>query len=457
MIVKTKEFDRRFNQDLYWIEINRRLPLQDKGSYKIKEWGDIVTDIDLQARVYFSPKLIDIISSVLYKNRGNRSPFTFVHLTVGMCKGFELPWGIDDNGGCDYDPKRAMVWYNNFTNSKLVPSYILNYIQEKLFSDNMKIRNLIDIENALQPYSEIVWSEDDIRRGFVDIRDNRYYLLDAMKTETPVLEYVYYYQGKYVAIDVGLVDKKFAVPPSGEMYRYYMDDWYKVMKTFRWKLTEGDRVNYFQTMNTITQMIAMKYQIGFIEKLGKEKVLHPRDFDTLLYSMYKQLDQMGINHKGIKLSEICNYLYEQVNDTLKSSVLFYANKLDSVAKEKILQRLERGVESQIPSTQEQLVARRKVGIQCPFFPTDLDEYDKLTELSIRLDMDVDKVVDCFFKVATEMNNSISQVIKDVVQTNTFSIMTMGSEVVLNEDGQEKGRYPIGDKKKLQAYILLKRI
>jgi hypothetical protein len=72
-------------------------------------------------------------------------------------------------------------------------------------------------------------------------------------------------------------------------------------------------------------------------------------------------------------------------------------------------------------------------------------------------MDVDRVVDCFSKVAVEMDKSIPQVIKNVVQTNTFSIIVMGSEVVLNEGGQEKGRYPIGDKEKLQAYILLKRI
>ena len=457
MIIKTKDFDRQFHNDLHWITLNRNLPLQQKGSYKVKEFGDLITDIDLQALVYLNPKLIDIISGVLSKNRGGKSPFTFIHMSVGTYKGFELPWSIDDSGGCNYDPQLAREWFEQFKISALVPGHVLSYMENKLFSDDMRIRNLIDIENIIHPYAEIVWSEDDIRRGFVQRGSDRYYLLDEMKTETPVLEYVYHYRdAEYVAIDVGMVDKKFRVPPNGAMYRYYMDDWYKVMKTYRWKLAAADRPAYFQTMNGITKLIALKYQIGFIEKLSFFNVLPKHDMDALYDSTYAELDQMGVKYTGRKLSELVDVLYEQVNIVLRDSILFYANLLEPVEKEKILLRLARGAEARIPTTQKQLTDRRTVGVKCPFFPTDMDEYSFLTELALKLDMDVDRVVNCFSQVAIEMHKPVSQVIKDVIQPNNLSLVTTDTEVVLNEHGQVKARYPIADKGKLQAYILLKR-
>jgi hypothetical protein len=456
-LLKTKEFDQQFNRDLHFITINSRLPLWQKGSFKTKEWGDIVTDIDMTARVYFTPKLIDIVSNVLRKNRGGRSPFTFIHMAVGRYDGYDVPWTIDNNGGCDYEPQRTKVWFDTFKNSGLVPPYVMSYIQSKLFTDNMRISNLIDIENALNPYAEIVWTENDISKGFVQRGDKRYYLLNAMKTETPVLEYVYHYRGnEYVAIDVGLVDKKFTVPITDKMYRYYMDDWYKIMKTFRWKLPKSYKEAYFQTMNEITQLIALKYKIGLVEKLTKSNVLPPQQINALLDSTYVELDLLGINHKGIQLSVIANYLYEEVNKKLADSVQIYADKLVGSEQKKVFDRLSRGAQAQIPATQEQLATRRRTGIQCPFFATELDEYEQLTILAIHMDMDVELVVNCFSQVSIQLGKSVSQVIKDVVQPNDFSILVDGDEVILREHGQEKGRYSIRDKSKLQAYVLLKR-
>lgn len=449
-VIKTKDFDQKFNHDIDWITLNRRLPLWQKGSYKVKEFGDFVTDIDLTARVYFNAQLINIISGVLRKNQDVRSPFTFIHMSVGKYDGYDVPWSIDDKGGCDFDPVKAKTWFDNFKISGLVFPSTLEYIDNKLFASKMTIQNLIDIENILHPYAEIVWYENDIRRGFVMNKNKRYNLLDEMKTETPVLEYVYTYGDEYVAIDVGLVDRNFVVPPSGKMYSYYTEDWYKIMKSFRWKLPEEDKPTYFDVMNTITLLIVLKYQIGLIEKLEKSKVLPVKN---LINNTYTQLYNLGINFHGKTLRQIDEYLYEQVNKKLKDSVMHYATKLKST---EILLHLARGVDAQIPTTQEEIKLRRSVGVKCPFFPTDMDEFEQLTILAIRLDMDSTHVINCFSQVAIKLGKPVAQVIKDVVQNNDFSIISMDDEIILREHNIEKGRFHIKHKTTLQSYIILKR-
>lgn len=456
VLVKTKEFDIRFQQDKSWLEINRRIPLLEKGSYKVKEWGDIVTDIDLQAHVYFNSRLLDIIANVVSKNRRYNSPFIFMYMSVGKYDGYEVPWNIDESGDCDYNPEKVKVWWEEFKNTNLIPKDIKNYIFSKLFSDNMRISKLIDVENALHPYAEILWTENDIRKGFIDNNGKRYYLLHEMKTETPVLEYIYNYQNnEYVSIDVGLVDKKFAIPPIGKMYRYYTQDWYKIMKSFRWKIPTNKRTDYFKVMNEITILISLKHQLNLIQKLIKHKILSSQRINDFLNATYTELNKLSINYKGKQLNEIENYLYEEVNKKLENNVLVYANKIQDPERKKILNRLIRGAQAQIPVMQDQLLIRHRAGIQCPFFAVELNEYEKLTALAMRLDINVDLVVNCFSQIAIQLRKSVSQLTDEVIHDNGLSLLEIGGEVILRENGKERGKYMLSDKKKVQMYVLLK--
>lgn len=458
-IIKTKKFDQKLNNDISWITINKYQPLQISGSYKVKEWGDIITDIDYKARVYFTPKLLDIISNIIHKNKSKKSPFTILHMTAGKYDGYEVPWTIDETGGCDFDPTRAKEWFKLFKTKNLVTSNDLKYIEAKLFSDNMKIQNLIDIGYVLWKHYLIIWNLDDIHRGFVERKGKRYYLLEQMKTKIPVLRIIYHYQeNKYVSIDLSLIDKKYKIPITMEMYRYYTNDWYKIMKSFRWKLPKEERVEYFKVMNSITKMIAIKYQLDFIELLKKYKGLTPIETDRLLVDLYEQIDScyvLGNDYRNLGLTVISTMLYEQVNKTLRDYVLFYANKLPSQHKNRILLYLKRGIESQIPVTYKEIKKRSAVGIKCPFFPTDMNEFEELIQLAIKLDMKTDLVVNCFSQVAVKLGKSVPSVIKDVIKTNNLSLFVGDKDIILRDNGKEIGKYPVEYKKKLQAYILLK--
>ena len=472
MVIKTKEFDRQLSRDVSWITINRKLPLWQKGSYKIKEWGDTISDIDFQARVYLTPQLINIITGVIRKNSRPSSPFMFIHMSVGKYKEYEVPWTIDEHGGCDFDLKRAHDWLDWFIEQNLVPQSTISYITSKLYSESMKIRDLIDVENVLHPYAEIIWRLEDINRGFVERDGHRYYLLDQMKKETPVMEYIYRYKGDgYVAIDVGLVDKKYKTGPTEKMYRYYTDDWYKIMKSFRWKLNEDDKPGYFAAMRQVDDLISLKYTIGLIQKLEKHKLLPRNERVKMVLNVYKGLDkiineeykyddhirevirELG-NYNEISFPELGNFMYEKINHILKKYVLYYASKLKDGDRETALLYLHRGVESQIPTSQETIKSRSNVGVKCPFFSTSMDDLEKLMGLAVRMDLPHEKIIDCFSQVSTQLGLSVTDIIQEVVGDNNLSIVSGSDGVIFREHGIEKGVYLHDDKDALRAYILL---
>lgn len=388
------------------------------------------------------------------KNRSHNSPFTFIHMAVGRYVGYEVPWTIDDRGGCQFDPERAKRWFQWFRTQNSVSSVTLKYIEHKLSGD-MTIKDLIDIENALHPYAEIIWSEDDIRRGFVVRYGTKYFLLQEMKTETPVLEYLYEYQGSYVAVDVGLVDKNYKVPPSGAMYRFYMQDWYKVLKTMRWKVEDQYKDEYFAEMIKINTLSALKYQVELVLKIQKGNTLPQNRFDRLYNQTLEELKQVGIELSGRELIQISHLLYERINEELKNKVMYFAELVGENERAKVILRLKRGVEAQIPTSQEKMRQRHNAGIQCPFFPTDMEEYEKLLDLAQRMDMNPDLVVNCFSDSAIKLGKPVHEVVDELVKDNGLSVREEGDEVVLYQHGTVKGRYALGDKSKLQAYVLLK--
>jgi hypothetical protein len=453
MLIKTREFDNKFNQEVKWITPDQKRSLWQKGSYKIKEWGEIVTDIDLQANVRFDSSLIDILSRMLYNLRVKHSPFIFIRMAVGRYKGYKLPWVINDKGSCDFNLNKAKAWFVWFKDHKMVPDRVLEYIREKLSAPELRISDLIDIENAIQPYAEINWLEDDIRRGFIQRSNTKYILLDEMKTETPVLEFAYQYGPMgYIGIDVGLVDKKYAVAPTDGMYRYYKQDWYKVMKGFRWKIPETEKADYFTRMNTINRLIALKYQMEFIQKLIKYHTL-PKDItDKLEFVIHTELSYIRIY--GHDVDDLLKNITDDINIQLESFVTHFADMLaDPEDRKEALMYLQRGKASLMPVSQDILVQRYKAGNNCPFFSTDMTELELLVNLALRIEMDPDQVVDCFTQISKNVEKPIRDVYNEVIAQNNFLIHTSGDQVILYDGNEELKRLPLSRKQALQIFII----
>lgn len=453
MLIKTPEFEATFLNHMYnWITINRKVPMQIKGSYTVKQYGEPISDIDLQALVYYNDNLPQIIYNIISKNIGNpNSPFFFIQLGVGRYKGFQLPWTIDNYGGCDYNPQKVKEWFSIFSSKNLVPSSIIEYIQEKLFGNTITIRNLIDIENTLLPYSEINWSPTDIKRGFLDKNNERYYLLDAFKTETPVLEYVYRYNNQFIAIDVGLVDKRYRTGQTDAAYKHYTQNWYKILKSYRWKVKREYQAELLRRTGEVNNLIALSYEIELFSRIQLIPKF-PYYFVFKNHLMY-DLKQMGFPPDKTYLEKTERQVQDQINDKLEKYVQEFVPMLDPKYKKSIVRQLERGEEAQNPVNQQQLIERYDVGIRCPFFPSDIEEYEALSNLAVRINLPIDLVVTCFSKISTETKTSLKELVQSLGQNN-YSLSILENGVVLRENTQDLDIYPLNYLNGIRTFIMI---
>lgn len=453
MLIKTPEFEARFLANVQnWITINRKAPLRLKGSYKVKEYGEPITDIDLNSFVYFSNNLPKILYNNIRKNNDNpNSPFFFIELGVGRYKGFQLPWVIDEEGGCQYNPQKVKEWFSDFSEKNLVPSSVIDYIQGKLFGEYITISNLIDVEKALIPYSEIKWFPEDIQRGYIDKNGERYHILDTFKQKTPVLKYVYRYNSQFVPIDVALIDNQYRVELPDAMYKYYTQNWYKILKSYRWKVKKEFRPDLYRTINEVDKLIALSYEIKFfflIQKLPNFTYYH-----ILKNNVINDLKQLGFSPLIENLEETNRQLNTQINDKLEKRVQEFIPILEPEYKNSIILQLERGEEAQNPVNQQQLNERYSVGIKCPFFPTDIEDYETLSKLAVRLNLPTDLVVNCFSKVATETKTPLENLVQSLGQNN-YSLSILEDSVILREDILHIGVYPIDQLNTIRQLILI---
>jgi hypothetical protein len=344
----------------------------------------------------------------------------------------------------------------------LVPESVVKQISTKLYSASIRIRDLLEIENLLHPFSNIEWQEPDIQKGFRVINGIRYELLDIMKTETPVLEYVYVSKTlaeragsrEIVAVDVGLVDPRYKFQAE-KMVSFYTEDWYKILKSFRWKLEEKHKKEYLEAMSKVNKAIALKYQIELLKRIQRTRV--PEDIiENLLKEVKERLHKMGMKyHKNIS-----EEIYTKTNNYLSKYVEYFYKKLEPRFQKVYLLYLKRGIDAQIPVTEGELEKREKQGMKCPFFTTDIFEYDRLLSLSVRLDMEPETVVNCFVKVARKMGMSVKDLIAEVVtvkRNQDGEFFVKGNEVYKGGYGMTDsvlvGKFPEDKKKVIQSILV----
>ena len=453
MLIKTPEFEANFLADVSkWITINKRRPLHLKGSYLVKQYGEVISDIDLEGFVDYRDNFHQFLYNIIRKNISNpKSPFSFIQLGVGRYDGFKLPWSVDNNGGCDYNPQKVKEWFSEFSNKNLVPQSVIKYIREKLFSEYINIRNLIDIETTLLPYSEINWSPKNIQDGFIVKNGKRYYLIDAFKTETPVLEYIYSYDNQFIAIDLGLVDKNYRTRQTDAMYKYYTQNWYKVLKNYRWKIKPEFQPELLEKTGEVNKLIALRYEIELFSRI--QKIPNFSYYFIFKSQLINDLKQLGFSSDEKSFENTEREIEAQINDKLENYVQYFIPMLDHKYKSSIIQQLERGQEAQNPVNQQQLNERHAVGIKCPFFQTDTEEYEILSKLAVRLNLPTDFVVNCFSKIAIETKIPLQELVQTFAQNN-YSISILESNVILRKDTQELGIFPLNQLNILRIFVLV---
>lgn len=440
MIIKNQEFDSKFQQNLHILTINKKNPIQQKGSYTLKNIGEPISDIDIQQYVYFNKTLISIICNMLLGRLNNiECPFIFIRLAVGRYKGFELPWVIDEVGSCDYNPEKVKEWYINFSNKKMVPNEILDKIYERLFMNDINIYDLLKVEDMIEPYAEIVWNVADICRGFV-IKDNiRYFLLNEMKTETPVLEFLYKYENNYISIDLGLVDRNYTVKPKDKMYKYYTLSYYKILKSYRWKVYPDYRNQLLLDTNKVGKLLALVNEIDMLSRMKS-------CIDTKIVNDVTQIILFDLKKNGYNYANVNNIFYlekiirTEIDNQLSMYVWEYIDKLQEIYKLDAINSLKRGIIAQISVSQKELSERYSVGIKCPFFTEMNVEIDILEDLSRRSNIQMYKLVDCCIEVSKERNITFNKVLSIFGKNNYHIEYTDDKFVYLHKGNIIIGKY-----------------
>jgi hypothetical protein len=368
------------------------------------------------------------------------------HVREKFVAGLRLPG--DETGDCFFKPNIVIDWFNNIKVSQTTREYI----HSKLYSPKLRIRDLIDIENILQPYTDIIWDKNSIKHKFQIINNRKFYLLDAIKSNVSVLKFIYHYQNYYIPIDIALVDRKYKNSIPQRMYKYYTQDYYKILKSYRGKIIGYKYISeYNNIISQITVLIAVQYQLGFIITVLKNKLLSISEINRLIYNLCTILFTYGIKCSS-DLNLIKFQVYNYVNNTLSKYVSYFTNVLLPHDKLKYSLNIKRGIESQIPTDFLTMQSRLDIAVLCPFFPTNMTEFKLLTSLSHRLDIHSETLIQCFSTVAIQFNIHVSDVIKEI-NKNNLSITTYNNHLILWENNNKIQEYNIIYKKRLQLHIL----
>jgi hypothetical protein len=452
MIKNTPEFKKELENNLSWITFSKNNPLILKGSYKTKPLGSFISDIDFTALVYFNDILVKKIVSII-ENLPQSNKFTFIRLKSGFDKKFQTPWSIDKIGGCEYNQDDTDKWLKNL--KEKVDDKTYQEISNILNKDEIQIRDLIEVENILKPYSEIIWKKEDIKRGYIIKNEVKYDLLETLKNNQAILKYLYKYpidnKNYYVSIDVALVDKKFPFK-SNILYNYYTGNWYKILKSFKYYIKKDYFDQYLKDLNSIDLFTSLLANVRMLSKIVKYKLINQTDFIFISSLIKKQLALSGFDYKQ-SLSDIENTLIKKINTTVYDWVQFYKEQLDKKYKKEFDFYFDRIDFASIPVSKNEIKKRTKSGLRCPFYIIDIDEFNLLYELSDRILYDFRKMINCFVDISNQNNLPIWRIVTKILKRNKLYLERKDNNIILKDNDKVLKNYPEDELKKLQNYIL----
>jgi len=456
MITKTKYLDNKLSNDIYLLNINRNNPVKILGSYNQKEFGDVITDIDLSSFVRYNNKLLDILYSVINRIDKN-DKFMFNSLNMGIQEDFIAPWIFKEDGNCIFNYDKVLKWFDKFRRKKLISEKDLNTIEDILYREEINIVDILYIESLLQKYGSISWSLNDIKNQYKVINGKRYTLLDTMKKYIPIIKLVYVYRGKFIPIDYALTDKKYSSSQSRRnniFTNYYIENYYKMLKYLRWKIDDRYRDEYNRKLKQVEIFVSLVYQINMLRNLTDNKIISKNTSNKYYYdNIIPTLQKYKIPYKPINLT--VTKLKERINNTIRDDFYYFQDKVKPKFINDLRLKEDRVLRSKENVSTDVLIKRGDIEIQCPFFKTDIDQYIYISNIANRLQMNISKLIDCLYNTAIEQNKTLDEIIDDINPRNNLSIQIDDGYIFLMDGNKFVDKYisNANNIQKLQLYIL----
>jgi hypothetical protein len=458
-IIKTPEFNKQLEQDIELLRSNRKRPLDKLGSYFRKPMGSLISDIDFTDNVGFRLGINGVIARTIERVERSRK-FRFVRLKSGELDGYSIPWQIDTVGGCKFDLQETLEWVKDIKQKGIISKRIVKEIEDTLnVTVGLRLRDLLRLELMLKNEGSIQWTLRDIEKGYIEFNGKQYTLLDSLKSTNSIIKYIYVPSPNiFVPIDVALKDYKYYTPRASEMYRYYVEDTYLILKRLWWAI-KTEHVDYYRNiMASISSLVSLSYETDLLDKFDKFRLASKKEFTTLEDRLIKQWKQNDIPIKGKNIKEISDTIKHKINSRLDNVIGEIIPFLKDKDRKVVQEQLTRGIEAQILVSRKDLLARSESGMECPFFLLDIQEFQTLRNLAQRLELSWELVSDCFIQIGNRLNLSPKNLVNKVVGKNRLRIESSESGNVTVFDGQTNiGSFDPSLKKYIQFYILTRNL
>ena len=115
----------------------------------------------------------------------------------------------------------------------------------------------------------------------------------------------------------------------------------------------------------------------------------------------------------------------------------------------------RTIEAEVALKQEDIINANLKGVKCPFLTTNIDVFEKLLDVSLKTQIDPEKILRCFFDISREYEIPLSTLVDKYIKNIDICIKVDKKEVYLIENGITKKSYDIKQKKVAQLEIMSK--
>jgi hypothetical protein len=478
----SKIFDTGSFQNLVAIETRDVVSaiLEKKNIYEIFP-SSIITDIDFMYIVDmktdgFVDRLKKSITKLVNDDKTN---LKFIDIIACSYADFKVPWDIETER-CDFSLTKSREWITQLKEQPLYndAEYInsLKIIEDILYGEKISIGDLAKIEDIIEPYTYVRWKYEDIMEGQKIFNRRKYYFSECVKQPDTIINCYYKYNGDYISMDIGLVDKNEKNKHVLRLYPYYTNNWYKILKSYKKYVTDKDL--YFSKFNTLKYRPLLA-KVDFILHMKKHKYISDKEIRKIENNFRKIL---GENYSDKNLVELRKIFYEQLNRESKIFADYFRERLknNSFLNDISEETLNVDITEIDVSTLEEL---NESGVLCPFSKSifiweklnkdNVEDY--LKNISRRMLFDFDFFSRCVKDVCER--NSLRLV--DVVNTHFFHIkaryiymVRMKGKILLKGDfGEDDFEWFINnngvsinnnfmfafdekDLKKLQLYMLM---
>lgn len=472
LLVKTKEFHKKFLYDLGDITIFRREYIEaiskwDKegkldnvgygnqpsqtvkffGSYFTKNYGKNITDIDVILVVKsINDDRIFLRLPQIFRNL-DRTNFKFIRFYCGYIQGLEPPWIIGDEGDCQFDIDKVDKWVDSI---RLTHPNVYQKVKPYLDKKTVSMMDLLKADSAIESSISLVWSKEEIIQGYKVYNGVRYNLREVMRSyrRWRVMKFMYKYKDTYCLVDLNFVAKDGSLPhSSGDYATYYVNDRYKKFKYLKKMLGKEDREMYLaDTKEAIGHITPLAAFIELVDKLKKYKITTPEKV--------AEFEKFGRDYAA--KNRIPTIDYDKLQEIILEKTLPLYDKYQDRIEEKykpsmfVAEIRTRQVNEQV--NKETLRRREKEGYDCPLFPMSVSDIKVLYNKAKDCMIDPYELYNCLEKVSKETGMYLPGLVKNVFSEDRYVIIKEDEKYVLIKDGE---RVKISKKlKKLQRWALI---